>query len=124
MCYKESDHPKWQGVRHMFEDNTDFAPEKVDAEGAPETPKPELDPGLFEDAQPMDLGIDEESKQADAAHMDLINAEEGIGRMPDLMHDDSDQETKWMWQTFLVTLTMHRWPILQWKPSLLWSMLS
>ena len=99
----------------MFEDDKVFSPEKVDAEGAPETPKHELNPGLFEDAQPMDLGIDEESKQADDAHMDLINAEEWIGPRPDRV------ENKWMWQTYLVTLmTQPPWKI----PSPQWSMLS
>ena len=45
MCYKTSDHPKWQNVRHWFADDK----KSIDVEGAPETPKPDLDPKISED---------------------------------------------------------------------------
>ena len=48
MCYKTSDHPKWQHVRHWFEDEHAIDKKSIDGEGAPKTPKPDLDAKLFE----------------------------------------------------------------------------
>ena len=49
MCYKTSDHQQWQNVRHWFEDEHAIDKKSIDVEGAPETPKPDLDAKLFED---------------------------------------------------------------------------
>ena len=53
LCFHSSNHPKWQAVRHFFQDKEPNA-KNVDEEGAPETPKPELDPGLFQDNMDQD----------------------------------------------------------------------
>ena len=49
MCYKTSDIPKLQKMRHWFEDEHAIDKKSIDVEGAPETPKPDLDAKLFED---------------------------------------------------------------------------
>ena len=41
LCYETSDHPKWQNVRHWFEDEHAVTKDNIDAEGSPATPKPD-----------------------------------------------------------------------------------
>ena len=75
LAYKESNHPKWQAVRHIFEDPTDgdskLRKGDVDAEGSAVTPKADFK--LFEglstpknvhepnSVMDEDLGRDEEA---------------------------------------------------------------
>ena len=53
-CYKTADHPKWQSVRHWFEDEHAIDKKSIDAEGAPKSPKPDLEAKLFEDPKEPD----------------------------------------------------------------------
>ena len=48
LAYQENDHPKWQAVKHLFTADKDFKEHQVDNEGAPSTPKPDLDAELYE----------------------------------------------------------------------------
>ena len=58
MCYKTPDHPKWQSVRHLVEDEHAINRKSIDTDGAPQTPKPDLDAKLFEDPTEPDDFLD------------------------------------------------------------------
>ena len=48
-CYKTSDHPKWQNVRHWFEDEHAVTKDNIDDERSPVIPKPDLSGEKFEE---------------------------------------------------------------------------
>ena len=100
--YKETDHPKWKAVQHLFEDHNahpDFESKQVDREGAPVTP-PALveveplphDPDFRQDAEM------EQEQEAVGVHLrsePLIENEDDVaGLFGDFMDDDAPDDTE------------------------------
>ena len=74
MSYRTSDHHKWQNVRHWFEDEHAIDKKIIDVEGAPETPRPDLDAKLSEDPAEhddfFDNTPDDMFEETPARHLD------------------------------------------------------
>ena len=71
--FKETNHPKWQAVKHLFEDHDadpQFKPDQVDGEGAPATP-----PALVEVEPLPHLPPEEEMDSSDEAARVNLEAE-------------------------------------------------
>ena len=90
--YKETNHPKWRAVRHLFEDHDSspsFHANQVDKEGAPLTPPPllEVEP-LPQD--PADARDEEANQMDEAVHIALDSEPMADDAVADLFMDFED----------------------------------
>ena len=102
--FKESNHPKWRAVKHLFDEDKDakFSSAQVDPERAPKTPRADLSTNLFEEApesprrrnEPNSVNDDFQQQAEDLQLSEAVDAsmrEQEEQYPPDIKEMDEDE---------------------------------